>query len=138
MSKLPILLALAAAAYGQESLQLTLRDAVALALKQNPRVILANLAVAQSEQDRAIARSALLPQVAGNVNEATHRVNLEAAIGFRFPGFAQHVGPYQTFQGGVSFGAPVFDLTLWRRYRASQLGTDASRSQEATEREESV
>src|SRR4051794_23280683 len=109
------LLLLAAAAGAQEPLKLTLRDAVALALKQNPRVILANLEIAQSQQDRLLARSALLPQAGVNVNETVHRVNLEAAIGFRFPNFAQHVGPYGTFQAGVGFEAPVFDLTLWRR-----------------------
>src|ERR1035441_6868519 len=48
--RIPILLALAAGAFAQDPapLKLTLRDAVQLALKQNPRVILANLGVAQS------------------------------------------------------------------------------------------
>jgi outer membrane protein len=119
-------------------MKLTLRDAVQTALRQNPQVILANLGVSQSQQERLLARSALLPQVAGNVSETVHRVNLEAAIGFQFPGFAQHVGPYWVDQAGASFDAPVFDLTLWRRYRAAQYGIDASRAQEMTAREESV
>ena len=76
-----------------------------LALKQNPQVILANLDVSQSEQDRAIARSALLPQVNGNVSETVHRVNLEAAIGFGFPGLPQHVGPYRRFPGRAPVSA---------------------------------
>lgn len=138
MPKLSLALLLAASAFAQELSKLTLHDAVTLALKQNPQVILANLGVGQSEQDRAIARSALLPQVNGNVSETVHRVNLEAAIGLSFPGFPQHVGPYDTFQGGAGFNAPVFDLTLWRRYRASQFGIDATRAQEITVREESV
>jgi hypothetical protein len=37
-------------------LQLNLHDAVNLALKQNPRVILANLEVAQSAEDVRVAR----------------------------------------------------------------------------------
>jgi outer membrane protein len=136
--RIALLLALAGAACAQEPLRLTLKDAVALALKQNPRIILAELGVLQTEQDRAIARSALLPQVGGNVSEAVHRVNLEAAIGFRFPGFAQHVGPYETFQTGVEVNAPVFDLTLWRRYRGSAFSTGAARAEESTTREDSV
>ena len=62
--RIPTLLALATGAFAQDAapLKLTLRDAVQLALKQNPRVILANLGVAQSERERDIARSALLPQ----------------------------------------------------------------------------
>ena len=138
--KLPTLLLLAAAGLAQvpQPLSLTLRDAIALALKQNPQVILANLGVSQSEQERAIARSALLPQVAGNVSESVHRVNLQTAIGFSFPGFAQHVGPFYVYQMGATFNAPVFDLTLWRRYRSSVIGIDASRAEETTAREESV
>ena len=135
-----ILLTLTSAALAQETgpLKLTLREAVSLALKQNPQVILANLGVSQSQQDRQIARSALLPQVNGNVSETVHRVNLETAIGFSFPGFPQHIGPYYVFQGGVGFNAPVFDLTLWRRYRSAQIGIDSSRAQEMSVREESV
>src|SRR4249919_2191734 len=81
--RIPILVAFAAHAFAQDPapLKLTLRDAVQLALKQNPQVILANLGVAQSEQDRKIARSALLPQVAGHANETVNRLNLESAIG---------------------------------------------------------
>ena len=122
--RIPILLAIAVIAFAQDPapLKLTLRDAVQLALKQNPRVILANLGVAQSEQDRKIARSALLPQVAGHASETVNRLNLESAIGFSFPGFPQHVGPYRYEQFGANFNAPVLDLTLWHRYRASQSG----------------
>jgi outer membrane protein TolC len=39
---------------------------------------------------------------------------------------------------GGDFEAPVFDLTLWQRYRSARLGVDASRAQELTAREESV
>jgi outer membrane protein TolC len=138
--RIPLLLAVAAHAFAQDPapLKLTLRDAVQLALKQNPRVILANLGVAQSEQDRNIARSALMPQVAGHAGETVNRLNLESAIGFSFPGFPQHVGPYRYEQFGANFNAPVLDLTLWHRYRASQSAIDSSRAQETTVREESV
>ncbi|HXB70506.1 MAG TPA: TolC family protein [Candidatus Acidoferrales bacterium] len=135
-----VLLSLAVAAPAQDvaPLKLTLRDAVGLALKQNPQVILANLGVAQSEQDRIIARSGLLPQAAAKTSEAVNRVNLEAAIGFKFSAFPQHVGPYWVNQGGLSFNAPIFDLTLWGRYRASQIGIASSRAQETSVREQSV
>ena len=134
------LLALAVCAFAQEPapLKLSLRDAVQLALKQNPRVILANLGVALSEQDRKIARSALIPQASAHAAETVNRTNLESAIGFPFPGFAQHVGPYAFEQFGVSFKAPVYDLTLWRRYRASQSDIEGSRAAELTAREDSV
>ncbi len=119
-------------------LRLTLKDAVQTALRQNPQVMLANIGVQQSQQDRQIARSALLPQIAAKASEAVNRANLESSIGFSFPGFAQHVGPFWVNQGGVEFIAPAFDLTLWRRYRGAQYGINASQAQEMTAREESV
>ena len=139
--KTVILMALAAStglAQDTSPLQLTLHDAVTLALKQSPQVILANLGVSASEQERLLTRSALLPQVNGNVSETVNRLNLATAIGFSFPGFAQHVGPFYVFQGGAEFTAPIFDLTLWRRYRASQIGVGVSRAAQISVREESV
>jgi outer membrane protein len=135
-----VLLPLVTSVLAQDAgpVKLTLRDAVRLALKQNPQVILANLGVAESEQDRIIARSGLLPQATAKASETVNRINLEAAIGFKFSGFTQHVGPYWVNQGGVGFNAPVFDLTLWRRYRAAQIGIESSRAQEISAREESV
>jgi outer membrane protein TolC len=134
-----VLLALSGG-FAQETspLKLTLKDAVNLALKQNPQVILATLGVSQSEQDRLLARSSLLPQVGARATETVNRVNLEAAIGMSFPGFAKHVGPFYVVQAGVGVTAPVFDLTLWRRYRSSKLGVDSVRAQEVSVREESV
>jgi outer membrane protein TolC len=111
---------------------------VNLALKQNPAVILANLGVAQSEQQRLVARSGLLPQANVSAAEVDQRFNIEALLGRPFPGIPEHAGPFQTFQAGAYFEAPVFDLTLWRRYRSAQIGVDASRSGEIAAREESV
>lgn len=136
----PLSLALVWGCLAQDTapLKLTLKDAVSLALKQNPQVILANLQVSQSQQDRLLARSALLPQANANVSEAVNRLNLQAAIGLTIPGFAQHVGPFEVFQAGVGVNAPIFDLTLWRRYKSSQMGIETRRAQETGVREESV
>jgi outer membrane protein TolC len=137
---IPISLALAWAALAQDTapLKLTLKDAVGLALKENPQVILANLQVSQSQQDRLEARSQLLPQANGNLSESVNRLNIHAAIGLSFPGLPTHAGPFDVFQTGVSVNAPVFDLTLWRRFKASRMDIDARRAQETSAREESV
>jgi outer membrane protein len=119
-------------------LRLTLREAVQLALKENPQVQIASLNVAQSEQDGAGARAALLPQVGIEVYDRAQRFNLEAFIGHRLPGTPQHAGPFQTFQAGTGFSMPVFDLTLWRRWQASRQGVKATEAQESTVREQIV
>lgn len=119
-------------------LRLTLRDAVQLALKENPQVQIANLNVAQSGQDDAIARAALLPQAGIEVYDRIQRFNLEAFIGRSFPGSPQHAGPFQTFQAATGFSMPIFDLTLWRRWQASRQGVRANEAQESTVREQIV
>ena len=135
-----IVLALAPAALAQDStpLKLSLKDAVTLALRQNPQVILANLDISQSREDTRMARSALLPQVNGTLGGSDHRFNIQTAVGSGFPGLAEHAGPFWVAQAGIGFSAPVFDLTLWNRYRSSQMAQDSRRSQELTVREESV
>jgi outer membrane protein TolC len=135
-----IVLALVPAALAQDSapLKLSLKDAVALALRQNPQVILANLDISQSRQDTKLAHSALLPQVNAMAGESVHRFNIQTAFGAGIPGFAEHAGPYWVAQAGIGFNAPVFDLTLWNRYRSSKIAQDSRRAQEITVREESV
>jgi outer membrane protein TolC len=51
---------------------------------------------------------------------------------------AQHAGPFETFQAGPSFGTTVFDLTLWRRWKASQQTANATSAQERGVREQIV
>jgi outer membrane protein len=119
-------------------LGLGLGEAVRMALRQNPQVQIANLDVAASREDISIARSALLPHAELQVSDAATRRNLEAFIGRRIPGFAQHVGPFQTFQAGPGFSAPLFDLTLWRRWQASSKMLDGTRAQELTVREQTT
>src|SRR4029079_2165096 len=97
------------------ALRLTLKDAVAMALKQNPQVAIANLNLAESESARDVSRAALLPQVSIGASDFVTRANNEALFGSPIPGFAQHIGPFWTVQAGTRFSVPVFDLALWRR-----------------------
>jgi outer membrane protein TolC len=107
-------------------LRLTLKEAVALALKQNPQVAIANLNLAQSESTRDVSRAALLPQVSIGAADFVTRANVEALFGSPVPGFPQHIGPFRTVQAGTRFSVPVFDLALWRRWQASRESVRAS------------
>jgi len=121
-----------------EVLRLTLDQAVALALKQNPTAQIAVLTYAQSLQDKNIARADLLPQAQLGVSDAVRRQNIETGIGVRIPGFPVHAGPFQIFQAGPSFGAPIFDLTLWQRYQESRDSADASKATSLSTREQVI
>jgi len=120
-------------------LRLTLDQAVGLALKQNTTAQIAVLTAAQSVQDKNIARAALLPQANLNVSDEATRENIQAQFsGQKIPGFPQHIGPFQVFSAGPSFGAPVFDLTLWRRYQSARDTANASKATSLSTREQVI
>ncbi len=106
-------------------LSLTMTDAVNLALKQNPDVQIANLTLAAKQQERAIARSELLPHAGIASSESITRHNLKALVGFQLPGAPHNIGPYQAIHAGLTFSTPIFDLTLLRLYQASKHRIDA-------------
>jgi outer membrane protein TolC/ABC-type transporter Mla MlaB component len=121
-------------------LRLTLDQAVGLALKQNPTAQIAILQAAQSVQDKNIARADLLPQVNAKISDEAQKVNLLAEFGGRspFPGFPKTLGPYQVFSAGPTVGATIFDLTLWRRYQATQSTVGASKATSLSTREQVI
>ena len=121
-------------------LRLTLDQAVALALKQNPTAQIAILTAAQSEQDKNIARADLLPQASARISDEAQKINLRAEFGGvpAFPGLPKTVGPFQLFSAGPSVSAPVFDLTLWRRFQASRNTARASKANSLATREQVI
>jgi len=123
-----------------EVLKLTLEQAVGLALKQNPTAQIAIFTAAQSQEDRNIARADLLPQASVRISDEAQKVNLRAQFGGKtpFPGFPKTLGPYQVFSAGPSFGGPIFDLTLWRRYQAAQSTMNASKANSLSTREQVI
>jgi outer membrane protein len=124
------------------TLRLTLEQAVALAIKQNPTEQIAILNAAESVQDKDITRADLLPQANLKVADSANRVNLQAEFGGKplVPGFALpgHIGPYQTFSAGPTFGSSVFDLSLWKRYQAARANVVASKADSLGTREQVI
>src|SRR5580704_17933775 len=97
--------ALFPASFAQAPLQLSLKQAVDLALAPdgNTRVKLAVESIQQAEARSAEARAALLPDVEGAISEQSQTRNLKA-FGFTFPnvpilGFTipTFVGPFDVF-----------------------------------------
>jgi outer membrane protein TolC/ABC-type transporter Mla MlaB component len=121
-------------------LRLTLDKAVSLALKQNTTAQIAILQAAEAVQDKNIARAALLPQADLQASDSVRRINLEEELGsaIPFPGIPGHVGPLNIFNAGPTFGAPVFDLTLWNRYRSARDSANASKATSLSTREQVI
>ena len=116
------------------TLQLTLKQAVQLALQQNPQRVIARLLVSESDRNSQITRSALLPQAnisaSGSINqynfqsiERTHR---------------QDAGPFQVVEAGPTFSQTILNLPLIRGYQIGREGTRQSRADELTTRENVV
>ncbi|MBS1842507.1 MAG: TolC family protein [Acidobacteria bacterium] len=118
--------------------KLTLEQAVSLALKQNTTAQIAILQAAQANQDKNVARAALLPGANLQVSDSLHRQNLETGLGTTFPGFPHHIGPFQVFSAGVGFSVPVFDLTLWKRYQAAKELAGAQQATSYSTREQVI
>ena len=122
--------------------RLTLEQAVALAIKQNPTEQIGLINAAESVQDKNITRAQLLPQADLKTSDSLNRVNLQAEFGGKplVPGFGLpgHIGPYQVFQAGPTFGTTVIDLSLWKRYQASRENVTASKADSLSTREQVI
>jgi len=124
-----------------DTLKLTLEQSVALAIKQNPTQQIAALNAAESIQDKNISRSDLLPQANLQVADSANRVNLHAQFGGKLPPgfpFPEHIGPYQVFSAGPTFGTSIFDFSLWKRFQAARSNVDASRANSLSTREQVI
>jgi len=113
-------------------LQLSLKQAVQLALKQNPQRVIAHLLVFESDRNRDIALSALLPQAhiegQGSINQYNFQ-SIERAPK-RSP-----AGPFQFIEAGPAFSQSILNFPLIRGYQIGREGTRQARADEQTTRE---
>ncbi|HEX4076009.1 MAG TPA: TolC family protein [Candidatus Acidoferrales bacterium] len=114
------------------SLQLTLKQAVQLALKQNPQRMIAHLLVSESDRNSQIARSALLPQAgiaaAGSLNQYNVQSIERSEV-------REAAGPFQYVEAGPTFSQSILNLPLIRGYQIGREGTHEARADERTTRE---
>jgi outer membrane protein TolC len=118
------------------SVSLTLAQAIRTALAQNPHVQQSLLAIAESGEDRRSAAAALMPSVAAQATGQRAKNNLDTFIGVPTPGGPQVVGPFNWSQAGLEAQVSLFDLSLWKKWRASQHAETSMRAQGRAVREE--
>jgi len=115
-----------------DALRLTLKEAVQLALKQNPQRVIAQILTSQSDRNGQIARSSLLPQAGIAATGAVKQYNLQSVE--YLPG-RKAAGPFQYIEAGPVFSQTLLDLPLIRGYQIGQEGRRAARADEKTTRE---
>jgi outer membrane protein len=112
---------------------LSMKEAVQLAMQQNPQRLIARLAVNERREDKTIAQSALLPQVNVVAGESVNSYNNQSIVGGPTP---LRVGPFQAVDAGGEFSLNLFNMTLTRRYQASREDVHTAIFLETTEREQ--
>jgi outer membrane protein len=117
----------------RHSIQLTLKEAVQLALKQNPQVVAFRLLSLESDRQRQISRSALLPQASLTSTGAVSQYNLASVERTTTRDTA---GPYQFIQAGPAFSQTLLSLPLFRSYQISREGVREAGAQETVTRED--
>jgi outer membrane protein TolC len=112
---------------------LTLKQAVQMALKQNPQVVAARLLSLESDRDRQVARSFLLPQAALTAEGAVKQYNFQSV---EYSGRPKPAGPFQYIEVGPAFSQTLLNLPLIRKYQISREGTREARAEENVTRED--
>ena len=113
--------------------RLTLKEAVQIAMKQNPKRRIANIVAKESNRDRQIALSMLLPQVSLLADADLDQYNVEIVekLPKRTP-----AGPYQYMEAGTGFSQTVLDLPLIRGYQIGREGVREANANESVTREQ--
>ena len=114
------------------SLQLTLKEAVQLALKQNPQRVIARLLTFESDRNRDIALSALLPQAHIEGRGSINQYNFQSIE--RAP-MRKAAGPFQVIEAGPAFSQTILNFPQIRGYQIGREGTREARADEQTTRE---
>jgi outer membrane protein len=116
-------------------LPLTLREAVQLALKQNPREVVARIEVERRTRISDEARAKLLPQATIDSTVSVKRFNGQSITGGRMP---TQYGPFQVLAFGGEFSQSIIDLPRIRQYQSSRQDIVTAKDERNGTREEIV
>jgi outer membrane protein TolC len=106
--------------------KLSLRDAVGRGLEYNLGAVGVTQAVRQAHGQSRVARSALLPNVNGNLSETVEQISLvTSGLHFKLPpslGFSipTIVGPFNYFDLRATLTQTVADMTAWNNCRSAK------------------
>jgi outer membrane protein len=114
-------------------LRLTLKEAVQIAIKQNPQRLIASIITQEADRNRQIALSALLPQAGLQAGGVLEQYNLQ--IVQKLPRH-QTAGPYQFIQAGPAYSQTILNLPQIRAYQIGKEGVRQGKADESITREQ--
>ncbi|HMD30809.1 MAG TPA: hypothetical protein VKG84_02785, partial [Candidatus Acidoferrales bacterium] len=110
-----------------EPLVLSLKDAIALGLKQNLGAVLSAHGVIGARGERWQDLANLLPNSHFEISENAAQVNAAATFGFRFPGFPAIIGPFGYFATGASLNQTFFNWSQINQARSGGANLEAAK-----------
>jgi outer membrane protein TolC len=113
----------------QDTVSLTMHEAVKLALKQNPRLLAARIEALESKQSAKVARSVYLPKATLGLEDQMQRLNLATIFGQESAPYS--VGPSSNVQIGATFDVPIIAVSAWSSYQAEKRRAESSQQQAA-------
>lgn len=126
-------LAASLGARADETLRLSLDDAVGRALAAGTDARLADEEVDGARWSASRVRSDLLPRLDGEVRRASDQLDL-LVLGFPSP--ERIIGPFDVTQATIAASAPLLDVARLRRYRAALAAVDVSEAERGVARNE--
>jgi outer membrane protein len=118
---------------------LSLEQAIMLALENNLTTLLAKEHEKEARGFQKESLAGLLPNISGNAYQASITENL-AALGFTpgsFPGFTStFIGPFKNFDARVRLQQTIFNLSALKNYQAERASVRATQMEEDLAREQ--
>lgn len=121
--------------YPADARELSLADAVSVALSGNLDAIIASERVNQAVQRLHQARTQIMPNLSSEFSWDRQTRNL-SVFGFETPDTQSVVGPYNVYDARLRLTQTIFDRALIRRLHTAGLGRDLSRADERRVRED--
>jgi outer membrane protein TolC len=109
-----------------QPLQLTLADAVRMALQSGTQAQLARSAEERARIAQAEAFENLLPQADARLSRYSQSINLQT-FGFSIPGQPPVVGPFNVTDGNLTAAMQLFNVAALRHWQSVRAGVSASR-----------
>jgi outer membrane protein TolC len=111
-----------------ELVQLTLRDAIKMALRYNLGAIESGQNAQIARGQRLLALSNLLPQVSAGASETVQQLNLGTVglSGSKVPGIPTVVGPFSNSSVDASISQTLFSYEFIQRFRAARNAEQAA------------
>jgi outer membrane protein len=117
----------------QIPVRLSLKEAVQLAMKQNPQRLIARIVAQQADRTRQIDLSALLPQAGLHADGTLNQYNLATIE--KLPR-SLDAGPFQTIETGPNFSQTILNLPEIRGYQIGKEGVREAQAGENIAREQ--